>query len=357
MARIVMADDGLAFDGRTLAERPLGGAETAFILLAEALAQRGHAVLACTNCLGPTRHNGVDWAPISGGVPEAADLYIANRGDQLLLVAPRARAVAFWIHNPADYLLKWRYLSKLWRRRPVIVFSGPAHAATYPRWAPDGGRAIILYGIAEGLRRPEPAASVPPPRAIFTSNPLRSLDWLLKVWRARIHPRLPAAELHVFSGAATYGAAGEAKAREMAPILERARALGGCGVRLRAPLPRAALAAELGEARVFLYRGDPGESFCMAAGEAQAMGVPGVVCDIACMSERVKNGASGFVVPDGDEAAFAAAAIGLLSDDAAWRRAHVAAMDHAQGWTWAEAARRFEALIEGQLPPACGEGV
>ena len=38
MAHVVMADDGIAFDGATAEAGPLGGAETAFVALAEALA-------------------------------------------------------------------------------------------------------------------------------------------------------------------------------------------------------------------------------------------------------------------------------------------------------------------------------
>ena len=34
MARIVMADDGIAFDGQTPEKGPLGGAESAFVALA-----------------------------------------------------------------------------------------------------------------------------------------------------------------------------------------------------------------------------------------------------------------------------------------------------------------------------------
>ncbi|MFN3077956.1 MAG: glycosyltransferase family 1 protein, partial [Alphaproteobacteria bacterium] len=136
MARIVLADDGIAFDGRTPDHSPLGGAESSFILLAETLAGRGHVVSVHNRCQAPIRHNGVDWTPLEAGLPEAADLYIANRGDKLILALPGARHTVFWIHNPADYLLKWRYLWKLWYRKPAIVFIGTYHATTYPAWAP-----------------------------------------------------------------------------------------------------------------------------------------------------------------------------------------------------------------------------
>ena len=123
-----MADDGIAFDGDALATGPLGGAETAFISLAEALAARGHNVTVHNLCCAPMDRNGVSWKPLNGGLPDTADMYIANRGDQLLPLVRRAKTRVFWIHNPAGYLKKWRYVSKLWRTRPMVVFSSNFHA-------------------------------------------------------------------------------------------------------------------------------------------------------------------------------------------------------------------------------------
>ena len=67
------------------------------------------------------------------------------------------------------------------------------------------------YGLLAPFREAEPREP-PPPRAVFTSNPLRGLDWLLDLWAARIAPAVPGAELHVYCGPAVYGAGGE-KAR------------------------------------------------------------------------------------------------------------------------------------------------
>jgi glycosyltransferase involved in cell wall biosynthesis len=340
MARIVMADDGIVFDGRSLEEGPLGGAETSFIEMANALAARGHDVLVCNRCRGPLDHKGVRWRPLAE-IPAEADLYIANRGDRLLKRVTRARQMIFWIHNPAGYLLKWRYQWKLAWRRPVIVFSGASHAGTYPGWAMAGGREIVPYGVTEAFRHAEPRQA-PPPRAVFTSNPMRSLDWLLDLWATSIRPAVPAAELHVFAGAATYGTLGAAKASRMAPVLERAAAMAVQGVVLRGPVPKAQLVRELEQARALLYRGDIGETFCSAVAEAQAMGVPTVVEDIACMSERVADGETGAVVKDA--AAFAAAAIALLGDDALWQRRHHACLARQRAWGWDEAAREFERI-------------
>ena len=341
--RIVLADGGVEFDGATMERRPLGGVETAVVCLTRELARRGHQVMVRNNCAAPMVHDGVDWAPLSDGLPDTADIYIANRGDKLLGLMPRARRTVFWIHNPARYLLKWRFLSKLWRLRPPIVFIGDYHATTYPRWAPDGGRIVIPYGIDETFSTAEPAGDPPGPRAVFTSNPLRSLDWLLKLWIGRILPRVAGAELHLICGPATYGAYGAAKAGAMEAVLDRARALADQGVVVSPPVPKAQLSRELRASRVMLYRGDVNETFCLAVGEAQAMGVPAVVGKLGSVVERVIDGETGFVAED--EEAFADAAVRLLTDDGLWRQQQQCALANRRRWGWPEAAAEFERLI------------
>ena len=339
-----MADDGIVFDGIVMRERALGGAESAFVNLAEAFAARGHQVTVCNNCPNPGAQFGVEWRSIARGFPDAADLYVANRGDKLILaMRRRARLSVFWVHNPARYLLKPRYLWKLAWQRPPIVFAGPAHAATYPAWAPGGPRVAIPLGVDDAFLKMRPAQSPPQPRAIFTSNPLRGLAWLLELWASRVHPGLPNAELHVFSGPATYGAFGAAKQAAMQAVLERARALADRGVVLRAPVAKSALADELSRARVMLYRGDPCETFCLAVAEAQALGVPAVVQKIGAVPERVIDGKTGFVA--GDDNDFALNAVRLLADDDLWLKQHRAALERQRSWGWPQAAAAFEKLI------------
>lgn len=343
MADVVMTDDGIAFDGTTPASAALGGAEAAFLTVAEALAARGHRVKVRNRCAAALTHRGVDWAPLDASLPESCDLYVANRGHRLIGLVPHAKRRLFWIHNPGTYLRKARYVRALWRHRPVIVTSGAYHARTVPWWLPSGGRAIIPYAMAEEFRHAVPLDHAPPPRAIFTSNPLRGLDWLLDRWEERIHPALPQAELHLYSGPGVYGAGGDKHAAAMRAVLARAAALAGKGVRCFAPLPRPALIAALRDARVMLYRGDPGETFCLAVAEAQALGVPAVVQPIGSLPERVQDGVTGFVAPD--EESFVTRAVALLSGDALWRSQHEAALRLQRGSSGDEVAQRFEALL------------
>src|SRR6266436_10004378 len=302
MATVVMADDGIAFDGVMAEEGPLGGAETAFAALAEALAGRGHDVGVWNHCRAALSHKGVHWVPLSGEIPAACDLYIGNRGHRVIGLVRRAGRRLFWLHNPAGYLKKPRNVWRLARYRPTLVATGAYHAATIPPWLPCGGREIIPYGVLDRFRAATPREP-PPPRAIFTSNPLRGLDWLLDLWVARIAPAVPHAELHIYAGGAVYGLP---VAPRMDEVLARADMLAGFGIRRFAPLGRNELAAALLGARVMLYRGDPGETFCLALAEAQAMGVPAIVKPLGSAGERIIDRKTGRVVKDDDGFAEAA---------------------------------------------------
>lgn len=346
MAHFLFADCSISFDGRSLTAGPLGGAESAFIEMCQALARRGHKVSVYNKCAAPLEHNGVSWRPIGSDFPpETVDVYVANRNPHLLPLLPEVKRRLFWIHNPAGHLLKWRYFSRLAWYKPRIVFSGAHHAGTYPAWAPPWRKdrdIIVPYGISgEFLHSAERAP--PAPKVMFTSNPLRSLDWLLNLWAKNIHPAVPNAELHIFSGAATYKAEGTALGGKMEQVLNMARAMADKGVHLRAPLPKPQLVEEWKTARAILYRGDVGETFCLALGEAQAIGVPAVVQPVGCVAERVRDGETGYVTTT--DPAFAERAAQILKDDGLWRRLHQNALRLQQSWNWDRAAAELEKNI------------
>jgi glycosyltransferase involved in cell wall biosynthesis len=340
-ADVVMADDAVNYPGAEDEDGPRGGAESAFVALAEALVLRGHDVEVRARCTAAEIRNGVRWAPIAGALPARCDLYIGSRGHRVIGLVRCARKRLFWLHNPARYLKKPRNLWRLARHRPTLVVTGAYHAATVPPWLPAGGCITIPYGVRDCFRGAE-QREPPPPRAIFTSNPLRGLDWLLDLWDERIAPAVPGAELHIYAGPTVYGAVAAKHADAMQAVLARAAALAGRGARRFAPVGCRGLAAALAHARVMLYRGDPGETFCLALAEAQAMGVPAVVTPLGAVAERVKHRVSGYVAQSDDD--FVATAITALRDDDLWRCWHLGALAHQRGESWDMVAARFERL-------------
>src|SRR5438105_4460456 len=112
--------------------------------------------------------------------------------------------------------------------RIVIADDGLEFDGATPERRPLGGAEAAFLSLA--YREAMPRTEVPAPIAIFTSNPLRGLDWLLDLWAARIFRGVPGAEFHIYAGPQVYGAVGARKADEMSAILQRADALSEKGV-------------------------------------------------------------------------------------------------------------------------------
>jgi glycosyltransferase involved in cell wall biosynthesis len=336
MATIAFLDDSFPFTGATLRAGPMGGVQSATIMLAEALVARGHQVTIRGMIETKEEHFGVSYRPLSIPPRGSYDLVIANRAPKLLRRATGSK-YALWLHNPANYLRKPRHVLPYLRYRPGVVFIGDYHRKTWLSWLPLFQPAVIPYGVGAPFTTMEPATEPPPPRAIFSSNPRRGLDWLIDIWVRRIRPAVPQAELHVFAGRGTYG---NTRDDALDRALQAAIAASGHGVVLHEPLAKEKLADELRQSRVMLYRGDSGETFCGSAAEAQAMGVPLITAGIGSLAERVEDGITGFLRPEPDS--FAKAAIRVLTDDALWRAQHEAAMKIRTDGTWNKAAFAWE---------------
>jgi glycosyltransferase involved in cell wall biosynthesis len=322
---------GVAFSGETMRNASIGGIESSLVQLAEALARRGHDVTVFNGVRESRREYGVNWRPLE----EASQF---TRGDIGIAVAsPKAfkgtsfRSHIFWLHNPvkSSRIIRRGEVWPLLRTRPLIVVLGPYHASRMPRWLPSQGTAIIYHGIHEDFFRPEPAFEAPPPRAIFTSQPYRGLDWLLDLW-LEVKRQVPAATFHVFAPKNQQAAANAARC-----ALD--------GISFGGSIARPALAREMRGVRVHLIPGHRDETYCLAAGEAIASGVPVVTLGIGSLSERVKDGQTGFVARNKDE--FVARTAALLSDDKLWRAMHQACLADASLTSWDERAAEWESLF------------
>jgi glycosyltransferase involved in cell wall biosynthesis len=184
--------------------------------------------------------------------------------------------------------------------------------------------------VADHFFLREPERKPRPPRAIFASQPKRGLAFVTEVW-AEIWARAPGAELHVFCP--------QAKEREAA------EACGGKpGVVIRGSVSRAKLGEELRAARLMLIPGVADETFCLAAAEAAAAGVPIVTRGAGALAERVEQGETGFISPEPDD--FIRDAVRLLTEDELWLKMHATCVADPALATWNERAAEWEALFE-----------
>ncbi|WP_276373575.1 glycosyltransferase [Chryseolinea sp. H1M3-3] len=327
------------FSFQDINEKPLAGAQSAFIELVQAFRESGFYVIVRNNCLRPYTDASLDWQHFSVSEIPKGDLYIVNRSTSLLPLVPKGKKILFWLHNEGKYLVSPVNLKSLIRRYPTLVFSGLYHRSTFPLWFLFRHR-VIPYGISTKFLHFKKAVTPARPKVIFTSNPLRSLDWLMERWKV-IHAKVPKAELHVFSGPATYGSWGNSVADRMKKVLDQVKSYESHGVILREPIRKDKLVEEIKTSRSMFYRGDKAETFCLAIAEVQAMGLPCVVQDLGSMKERIVNGVTGFVTTSDKE--FEDRAIAILSDDKLWMEMNQALITGVYYKTWKQSAEMFMA--------------
>ena len=346
MNKILFIDNGIAFDSKTLREKPYGGAEVAFVSLVENLAQKGQDITVYNNCVNEGRINNVLWKKLDNDINSFKfDTLVVNRGDQYLNFRKQCKKRIFWIHNPANYLLKYRYLSKLIFNKFNIVFSSKYHLKTYPWWAPANKRIVIPYGIDNELFEKYKTSknSLPTKNAIFTSNPMRGLSWLLDNWEKDIFPFCRKSKLYIFSGFETYGEFGRKHSEIINKILKKAKSLKKKGVILKKPLERKQLFKKLKSSRIFLYKGSQDETFCMAVAESQVLGVPAVVCNYGCLSERVIHKKTGYVCNNDEE--FCLSTIKVLNDDKIWKKMNIESLKQKNYFSWSEIAEKWISIL------------
>ena len=335
---ITFLDDSVPFDGSTQDQKPLGGGEKAVAGLAEALAARGHMVRVFNRCAAPAVVDGVSWRRLDDCDAAHSDLVVAHRDPALLRKVADARGRAVLLSAPGDTLAGAR--DPLRRYRPTLVLQGIAHSRTVPPALQSLSAATVVMGVARRFREAAETAPATPPRAVFTGHPLRGLDWLLDVWRDRIHPRAPWAELHLYSGLLAAGADGARLPPAVAPVFVRAQESESRGVRIRRPLADPGMVEAYRAARAHLYPSSSRDVLCHTLAESQAVGVPAVARPLGAADERMRNGLTGYAAAKPE--AFADYTARLLDDAAMFRRLGAEARTRGRTASWDRAARDLE---------------
>jgi glycosyltransferase involved in cell wall biosynthesis len=182
------------------------------------------------------------------------------------------------------------------------------------------------------LLRAPPAEAPPAPLAVFLSQAYRGLAEVIAVWRGFVAPAMPEARLSAF-----------VQAREIERYRDLAR--GEASIAIGPLVANAAIPEVLRGARVVLAPGHRSETFCLVAAEAAAMGVPVITRGWGALTERVRDGETGFVC--GSWPAFARRTLDVLADDVLWRRLQAGGLATRADAGWDRAARAWEALIDG----------
>jgi glycosyltransferase involved in cell wall biosynthesis len=342
---ILLIDDGIAFDGHAPDSRPLGGAEKAFARLAAALARRGHAVSAINRCAAQDTIEGVAWMPWETPRPSETEAVIAFRKARLLNEVADAPHRILWLWDSPASLADDAERMALAHHRPTLVFTGETHRKILKS---ELTSVVIVPGVGEAYRSVA-ANDSPPLVALTTTHPAHGLQRIVRLWRDRIHPARPAAELHIYSAVLRRALDGGSLPDTLESVMDDVRAGRDEGISVRAPLADPGMAEVYGRARVHLYPIIKREMYASTLAESQAAGLPAVVRATggatAQILERVRNGGTGYFAPD-DDAFVNLAQTMLEPEGAVYANVSRTAREEHAGRTWDAAAVEFEALFK-----------
>jgi hypothetical protein len=312
-------------------ETGLGGIEGANIALAEGLSALGHEVTLFSRMTGERRVRGVLNRPLEAFAPTSFDALISSNDARFFAGSAPATRRYMWMHNPMALEKAFRrgQILPLARHRPVGVFVGRRLMQRTSRLLMFGARIEIGLGVnACFLETPVSAARRN--RFVFASQPHRGLRPLLAAWAEALPGLPPDAEFHVFGSKAEDIGMGPAIPAAMRVIFHG---------RVRKP----DLAGAYAEARAMLAPGAEVETFCLAAAEAQCMGLPVLTLGIGSLAERVEHGENGLICAS--HAALVAAGASLCANTALARKLEAGAMRQRGELGWAAVARRWHDLV------------
>jgi glycosyltransferase involved in cell wall biosynthesis len=264
-------------------------------------------------------------------------------GREAILVVPPASAMAvlrslpgnrgavvFWLHNNlAIDLIDEAFAIGLDR---AVGVSGPAAARldAYPWW-------WRIEAIPHSMRRGLPPAPRPPEGKhvafVGALTESKGFHHVLAAWPLVLE-RVPEAMLDVFGSSAIHTpSAKTGSSGVMTADFEERYWRQLPNVRFHGSLPRPQLCRELQRTRVAVVNPNLSgsmETFCLAAVEAQACGVPVIGAARQGLLETIADGRSGLLIRSQSPRVLADAIVRLLLDDALRDRLAAGAIAHAE---------------------------
>ena len=280
--------------------RGLGGTESTLVLLARALAKRGHRVDVYNCCFKPGDYEGVNWNPVWALDPdEEYDVVISLR---LLETFQdwnfKSRIRAVWIHD--DSLHGAEHFDRDGIVNAWIAVSETQKASVSKNQKIDRQHWFVTRNAydeeiyTEELRRVRKIRN----RVIYCGAPDRGLLHLLKMWPF-IKARVPDASLVVTGSYALWGTSDEENSRIFDDIYSVAKTLDDVDIKQR--IQKEELSRLQAESELMTYPTNFDEMFCISALECLAVGTPIISTRKAAMKERVEDGVTGVLI-DGDPA-------------------------------------------------------
>jgi len=308
--------------------------ETANVELARALADRGHRVILATRTSAAFEQDGVTTIPLETLAQHRSDVLISSNDARVFDQSKPGTRKLLWLHNPLAFekSIRKRQLAAFIRHRPDAVFVGRVAEKAMTSLYPFRSRAVIPHGIS-GAFLGRTSRQTRQKNFVWASQRQRGLRETMEAWRTHVAPVAGDVSFHIFGSVAQDLGLTDAQAAEDRIIFH--------GSKLKSEL-----AEFYATAKAMIYPGALDETFCIAAAEAQAMGLPVITLGIGSLSERVQHGINGVICDSYPELGLRVRQI--ADDEELWQFLHKGALDTAGLLTWERTAKLWEALMLGE---------
>jgi glycosyltransferase involved in cell wall biosynthesis len=356
--KLAIYNHGIAFDGSTPFNQPLGGSESSIIYMARELVRCGHQVIVYANCPNPGEYDGVTYRHyhefFNHYLAMPWDAVVSFRSFDPFLLGRIAPRMIFWCGDAFDQPSLKNFEHRSLQENIDLIFCVSGwHRQTFIdtfKLPPDKVIAT-RNGFAPALirRNTERAWT----GAAYSSTPFRGLEILLKMF-PEMRRECAALSLDVFSSMKVYGWASDEDRRVFGPLYDAANQP---GVTLHGSVSQPVLLEHLGKTGLFLYPNTFDETSCMAAIEAQASGCVVVTSARAALNETVEHDHSGICIK-GDprsqeyQREYIATVCALLGNPHLMERfSHTARERAFRKYTWSSIAWEWTAILEN-MPTA-----
>lgn len=336
--RIVIATQGLPFDGDTLKSKAMGGSETAVICLAKSLHDLGHEITVYNNCEHEGFYDGVEYINVSRWREFAdcgyADVAIVSRFVQMFDIKLNTKLNILWNHDMMPDEMKAIVISMTWNIDFMYCLSD-YHKKEYVKQLPEIAPLIKLNtnGIDFNLI---PERKDKKHRIMFTSRPERGLYRALNIYEKLGDKSL---ELLICNYSSIPDKTVEQIERVCADKINQLVA-DGFNIAIGS-FPKKELYEYISESKAVIYPTAFPEISCISAIEAQACGTVFLTTHDFALPETV--GYEGIKDPQSKEYddKFILRLKNVLSDDHLRQSIEAVGINHAKKYTWENVAKTF----------------
>ena len=308
--RIIFIDNSINFTASSLNLKALDSLQKILIHFSTELARNNHEVIFYNKTDKDIDEEGVNWKQIKNLAHDYSDILITVQDTDLLKHNIKTKIKFLLLHYKIDNQLNKDVLIKILKQKVCLLYTNNYVVNSLPHNYQYVPKVYLKVGVDKNFIETR-NVSFNNSNVFVTTHPLKGLDWLIELWLEYVHPKVPWAELHIYSKLlANKLITNNLKIRNIKLILELKK---GTGILVKAPLPQEKFIEQLTQYKLHLCPSLDNDLQYISILESQAFGIPVIARETAIIYDCIYHNETGYIVRD--KQTFANKIIQVLSDN------------------------------------------